>query len=893
MVLGRLDQNSAKAEISFGFGMTSSFKKREKTSDNGEHACCPVCFRDVEIFSIGVCDHPICHECSTRMRVLCKEDACPICRQELTKANNICYIFQVVFVKKVKPYQLLMLNLYPMDKITRIHFENSCLQETFEKLLVHVCYTCPLKPTFTTLQILKDHLRKEHELFFCDLCIDNLKIFSQERRAYTRQELALHRRKGDPDNTSHRGHPLCNFCDQRYVDADELFRHLRRDHYFCHFCDADGLNQYYCNYEDLRKHFRDAHFLCEEGDCKEEKFTRVFRTEIDIRAHKAQTHSQSLGKAAIKQARTLELEFTIAPRSGEQKGRTGRHVRPRVLDKQDSENSQLADQQPPRPVGTLSGANADIGNQEEFPSLSAGSGSVTKSRNNGSDSLAQKLAKSGRFNVKNIVGAQDHDEFPSLVAEGLPPDQQTLQLNDNKTREKASDKKRPVPRGQSAASNEFATDGTSMARISRISTSSNIRVNPGRDLRPENFPSLSFTTPQSSEEPPLKPGWIKKNLPKSKNVSSVHSISNGRKPPPCAEEYPVLVPSSSNVAFESTVWTTSREKAPRSNGTSDASATIRTGSLAELSKVKCKKKQNPTKAVSGKPIEQSLPRVNETKKKAADMLYEDLKEYPDDTPKLARGGRSKLETGNNITVVGNNDGIGSKLNIIKPQPAPASLENNGARPKTKAKSINLSATDFPALHTSAPVTSFFDKAQHDSTRLTHVEEIPAAKTAPTNSSGEHLPLSANSKHGFLQPPDFSARNQQLIATVMDLVCSQRKKIEKFRTISSQFRSGQLDPKEYYMNCLEVVGEDCFLALFPELVCLLPDISKQQQLVKVHRSQSRSRGGVATTEPFVICATCGQVLSPSDLKHHLANHNLELHFPSLGTGPEPDVAWNKR
>lgn len=42
------------------------------------------------------------------------------------------------------------------------------------------------------------------------------------------------------------------------------------------------------NYEDLRKHFRDAHFLCEEGECKEEKFTRVFRTEIDIRAHKAQ-----------------------------------------------------------------------------------------------------------------------------------------------------------------------------------------------------------------------------------------------------------------------------------------------------------------------------------------------------------------------------------------------------------------------------------------------------------------------------------------------------------------------------------------------------------------------------------------------------------------------------
>lgn len=70
-------------------------------------------------------------------------------------------------------------------------------------------------------------------------------IFSKERRCYTRQELALHRRKGDPDNKSHRGHPLCEYCDNRYLDNDELFRHLRRQHYFCHFCDADGANQFY------------------------------------------------------------------------------------------------------------------------------------------------------------------------------------------------------------------------------------------------------------------------------------------------------------------------------------------------------------------------------------------------------------------------------------------------------------------------------------------------------------------------------------------------------------------------------------------------------------------------------------------------------------------------
>ena len=57
--------------------------------------------------------------------------------------------------------------------------------------------------------------------------------------------MGLHRRKGDPDDTSHRGHPLCEFCEERYVDKDALYMHLRREHFFCHFCEADGIQQYY------------------------------------------------------------------------------------------------------------------------------------------------------------------------------------------------------------------------------------------------------------------------------------------------------------------------------------------------------------------------------------------------------------------------------------------------------------------------------------------------------------------------------------------------------------------------------------------------------------------------------------------------------------------------
>lgn len=57
--------------------------------------------------------------------------------------------------------------------------------------------------------------------------------------------MARHRRVGDDDDSSHKGHPLCEFCDERYLDMDVLLHHLRKDHYFCHFCDKDGKNQYY------------------------------------------------------------------------------------------------------------------------------------------------------------------------------------------------------------------------------------------------------------------------------------------------------------------------------------------------------------------------------------------------------------------------------------------------------------------------------------------------------------------------------------------------------------------------------------------------------------------------------------------------------------------------
>lgn len=82
------------------------------------------------------------------------------------------------------------------EKKFRIAFATESIQRAFYRLLENRCPRC--KRTFNTFQHLKDHVRRDHELFYCEICSENLKIFCSERRCYTRQELGQHRRVGDP-----------------------------------------------------------------------------------------------------------------------------------------------------------------------------------------------------------------------------------------------------------------------------------------------------------------------------------------------------------------------------------------------------------------------------------------------------------------------------------------------------------------------------------------------------------------------------------------------------------------------------------------------------------------------------------------------------------------------
>ncbi|XP_064477946.1 E3 ubiquitin-protein ligase ZNF598-like isoform X2 [Ornithodoros turicata] len=412
---------------------------------------CIVCWREINVYAVGLCDHPVCHECSTRMRVLCKKSECPICRRNLPK---------VIFVKTIKPYEQLNERLYTMDPRPQICFETEEVRKVYRELLENRCKYCPPsdKPQgFINLHQLSNHIRKEHRRAFCNLCVEHLKIFPRERTAYSKKELARHLQSGDVEDTSHRGHPLCQFCNVRYFDNDELYRHLRREHYFCHFCGDDYRLQYYRSYEFLREHFRKEHFLCEEGDCKNETFTAAFRSEIDLKAHKAQQHSKTLSKAQAKQARTLELEFTITPRNRADYEDGRRRARNEDRDEQAALN--LLRLSSNRPIATESWETqqpVDYRCEKEFPQLGGQTTTVTLV-------TTYPARRTERVDVNSV------EEFPSLNPSSTPRNDCSVLFRCREPKVSIRNRNGPEPKKKESKKSfeeEFPTLSSRMTHVS-------------------------------------------------------------------------------------------------------------------------------------------------------------------------------------------------------------------------------------------------------------------------------------------------------------------------------------------------------------------------------------------------------------------------------------------
>ncbi|XP_038136251.1 E3 ubiquitin-protein ligase ZNF598 isoform X1 [Cyprinodon tularosa] len=949
----------------------TSAKESEKT--------CVLCCQDIDIFALGKCDHPVCYRCSTKMRVLCDQKYCAVCREELDK---------VVFVKKLKTFQSLPYQQFPCEKKYDIYFIDEMTHSQYRRLLLSECVRCQEPKVFSRFEELEQHMRKQHELFCCKLCSKHLKIFSYERKWYNRKELARHRAHGDPDDTSHRGHPLCKFCDERYLDNDELLKHLRRDHYFCHFCDADGSQEYYSDYQYLSEHFRESHYLCEEGRCATEQFTHAFRTEIDYKAHKAAAHSKN--RAEARQNRQIDLQFSFAPRqqrrndgmvSGEdyEETRHNRAGRGRLQMGQKSWRYSREREEEDRQVEAALRASMAVQRQAE----QAAAQRQAQAERAVGQRQAQTERAPGQRHGERAMGQRYGERAPGQRHAERAAAQE--RINSKQCREERTEKAEPEePRqltGQQQTMNKPPVktmkgsnpgDEDDFPALGAAAIAPIMKPGPAAPpaaLKEEEFPSLSSAVVTS----PMTPAYSGQ----PKNTSSFQE-----------EDFPALVPkvrlvkpaaSSSSAWSNSTAVVKPSPQLPMSSRAPSALSAAPSGPQLLSSSNSSSSRKKKKVGEKGKAAPSHSPSLSDDD--SGGMTQQEFRSVPTmlDISSLltVKGGNSKPSvTSTNPTPnmeppsskaskkkkQKNTDaptasapavsGMASTVNTISVETA-AQKENVPEKTWSKSLSSTVLATsssaeptaavcsdspritpppgvapapapeeDFPALMTKIPPpgfkTSFPVKATVTSSPTVMPPPPPGLGSSgpkpPPGFTG--IPLNSNvvepavslppkmPTNGYLVPDDFQQRNLELIKSIKKYLHNDESKFNQFKNYSAQFRQSVMSAAQYHRSCKDLLG-DSFNSIFNELLVLLPDTGKQQELLTAHvdckalEKQSGAGGGkknknkknawqtpaMATNSAAEldcqVCPTCRQVLAPKDFNSHKTLHiNESEEFPSL-------------
>ncbi|XP_077591188.1 E3 ubiquitin-protein ligase ZNF598 [Stigmatopora nigra] len=925
---------------------------------------CVLCCQDIDIFAFGKCDHPVCYRCSTKMRVLCEQKYCAVCREELDK---------VVFVKSAQAFSSLPHHQFPCEKIHDIYFGDEKIYAQYRHLLLSQCPCCPEAKVFSKFVELEHHMRKQHELFCCKLCTKHLKIFSHERKWYNRKELARHRAHGDPDDTSHRGHPLCKFCDDRYLDNDELLKHLRKDHYFCHFCDADGSQEYYSDYQYLSEHFRESHYLCEEGLCANEQFTHAFRTEIDYKAHKASEHSKS--RAEARQNRHIDLQFSLAPRqqrrnegtvTGEdyEEARHQRGLRGRPQAGQKSWRYSRDDED--REVAAAMRASMMMRRQEDrMAMLERNAPKHYREDRTARTDLDEQSPRAGPIKptikppvrtMRTLNPTEDNDDFPALGAAAppaiikscppvVPPDPGSLKEDDFPSLSvvKVATTLTPSYPAQPKKSSSFQEEDFP-ALVSKI--------RPLKSATGKNSAWTTHTAPAQSKSQP--PPSSRPPPPSSRPPppSSRPPPPTSRPPPPQSAEFSspqILTSSTSLLSRRKKEVGESRKTTPpllptssssdESNGvTQEEFRSVPTMlDISSLLTVKGRDSKTST-AASKPPAVTPSATLNETKackKKKQKNMIAPSNSSTSSTPPFAK--MLSVETvvqKENVPEKTKNKPLSSLQVMAQSRLVNGFNENTvvsqeavTAQPESNTDVLVEPEEDFPALKTKKPPPGFKPSFPVKSSTpapsapmpppppglgLLATKPPPGFTGIPLNSNVvETPPLAVNllpktSDCGYLVPEDFNKRNLELIQSIRKYLNDDESKFNQFKNYSAQFRQGLLSAAQYHHSCKDLLGDD-FNRIFNELLVLLPDTVKQQELLTAHgdckamEKQSGGGGGkknkikknawqvasmpgnanAAAELDCQVCPTCKQVVAPKDFNSHKTLHMRENdEFPSL-------------
>jgi len=193
---------------------------------------------------------------------------------------------------------------------------------------------------FPSIHQLKNHVSTKHNLLYCQLCLENRKVFMKEQKLYTFAQLQHHQKFGETDGQFGKinGHPMCRFCNRRFYEDGDLFKHMYSAHETCFLCERSGVQfEFYKDYPLLEKHFEKCHFVCKESLCQEKHFV-AFATEIELQTHTLKEHTAKFMKGTGKKGTKLNLDlFASGSSSGQvienqMQERTRRDLRTGMVD---------------------------------------------------------------------------------------------------------------------------------------------------------------------------------------------------------------------------------------------------------------------------------------------------------------------------------------------------------------------------------------------------------------------------------------------------------------------------------------------------------------------------------------------------------------------------------
>lgn len=900
------------------------------------------------------------------MRALCEQFYCPICRTDLP---------EVFFMENLEKFGAMPVRKFIINRKLKIQFENEAVREKFEKLLEHRCKFCPDRPADKSFKALRDHMRRQHTQFFCDLCVA-LKIFTSERKVYSRQDLASHRRVGDRDDTAYKGHPLCEFCDQRYLDKDELYKHLRKDHFYCHFCDVHGSQDYFSDYDVLRDHFRSQHYLCEEGECADVKFENAFRSQIDFKSHRATFHSKSLSKQQVKQERTINIDINLPPRTKPMRGRGGpghhddgargrghydrggrgggRAREDRDLERAVQASLSTMKEENMKKDKTVTKKPEEVfkPTAESFPTLGGDAAPVPVTTANSTEvsSLAERFAMANMIPMNYHAQPNSLNDFPSLQQDSKPKSASNPNLAPKNIPTNNIGKTSYKLKMDGVRTEEDFPELTSGKKPVKAQPSG-AWVKPGDNLHTSNPKTSNFNNNGKTSSMNRKTDTKKL---KSKTVSDTnnlfHKVYDDADFPSLGKKTASNVQTSgwTQIGKSSPAHVTDNVSRPKTESDSHLSVHSKEETNTDLHSVidrfspvnvildSADKKGNKAKNQKKKKKEKDKAPdlVNKTAEKVKKDESNSLKGNAslDNIASLLLGSSEQVSASSEWPSDTEKENIPSshKTEEVTVKPSRPSLKTSTLETSEKvsfgdSKPVKFVIEDeFPSLGASEKVRKpppGFIKSDEPKSMAPPGFSKPASKppppgfsantqVKPDNDLAEYnlstaMPLSAHladfENFKYSQPKDFKERNVQLIGDIHAMLVDEQTKFLEFKTLSGEFRKRDIDAEAYFNGCIDILGQDNFSVIFPELLALLPDIDKQQELLEVYmrkeglkkddkdvinisRKSKNTKGAwTPTVSGFLTCQTCQQVLVRKDYNSHVSQHNLDADFPSLGMG----------